>query len=51
MTTATAEHLVIAGMAVEAPGGISGPEQYWSAIEQAKELIGPLPRDRRRRRG
>ncbi|WP_068276694.1 polyketide synthase [Aldersonia kunmingensis] len=49
MTTAIArdtDHIVIAGMAVEAPGGVDSPTSYWSALAASEELIGPLPRDR-----
>ncbi|MGF2945962.1 polyketide synthase [Mycobacterium sp. Lab-001] len=38
--------VVISGMAVEAPGGIDSPAALWSALAEAKELIGPFPRDR-----
>ncbi|MEV0357581.1 polyketide synthase [Nocardia sp. NPDC050697] len=40
------DHIVIAGYAVEAPGGIDTPRAYWSALESAVELVGPFPRDR-----
>jgi mycobactin polyketide synthetase MbtC len=40
------DHIVIAGMAVLAPGGIRTLGAYWSALSEARELIGPLPRDR-----
>lgn len=49
MTSATKEdvdHIVISGMAVEAPGGIDGPAELWSALMDERELIGPFPRDR-----
>ncbi|MEU7765382.1 polyketide synthase [Nocardia sp. NPDC049190] len=49
MTSATAQdvdHIVISGMAVEAPGGIDSPGSFWSALETAKELVGSFPRDR-----
>lgn len=49
MTAATAsdvDHIVISGMAIEAPGGVDSPGSYWSALEASKELIGPFPRDR-----
>lgn len=49
MTAATAhgvDHIVIAGMAVEAPGGIDSPGSFWSALAASKELLGPFPRDR-----
>ena len=38
--------VVIAGMAVEAPGGVDSPGALWSALAESRELIGPLPRDR-----
>jgi mycobactin polyketide synthetase MbtC len=40
------DHIVVSGMSVEAPGGIQTPAQYWTALSQSRELIGPLPRDR-----
>ncbi|WP_281291877.1 polyketide synthase [Mycobacterium helveticum] len=42
----SSDPIVISGMAVEAPGGIEGPAALWSALAEAKELIGPFPRDR-----
>ncbi|OBF81042.1 beta-ketoacyl synthase [Mycobacterium sp. 852002-51163_SCH5372311] len=33
-------------MAVEAPGGIDSPGALWSALAEARELLGPFPRDR-----
>ncbi|MFC3966393.1 beta-ketoacyl [acyl carrier protein] synthase domain-containing protein [Nocardia jiangsuensis] len=41
-----ADPVVIAGFAVEAPGGIDTPRAYWSALESSAELIGAFPRDR-----
>ena len=38
--------IVIAGMAVEAPGGIDSPNALWSALSESRELLGPFPRDR-----
>ncbi|MGV9803542.1 beta-ketoacyl [acyl carrier protein] synthase domain-containing protein [Mycobacterium sp. NPDC003449] len=38
--------IVISGMSVEAPGGVSTPAAYWTALSESRELIGPLPRDR-----
>lgn len=40
------DHVVIAGLAVEAPGGIDSPASLWSALAEQRELIGPFPRDR-----
>ncbi|MEV0293166.1 polyketide synthase [Nocardia sp. NPDC050710] len=40
------DHIVITGMAVEAPGGIDTLGEFWSALAESRELIGPLPRDR-----
>jgi mycobactin polyketide synthetase MbtC len=42
----THDHIVISGMAVEAPGGVQTPAAYWIALSESRELIGPLPRDR-----
>ncbi len=44
--TVTHDPIVIAGMAVEAPGGIETPAALWSALAESRELIGPFPRDR-----
>lgn len=38
--------IVISGMAVELPGGVETPADYWSALTESRELIGPFPRDR-----
>ncbi|MFR9752292.1 polyketide synthase [Nocardia sp. 004] len=40
------DHIVIAGMAVEAPGGVDNLDDFWSALAESRELIGPFPRDR-----
>ncbi|WP_227998462.1 beta-ketoacyl [acyl carrier protein] synthase domain-containing protein [Nocardia australiensis] len=44
--THTADPIVISGMAVEAPGGIDTLAEFWSALADARELIGPFPRNR-----
>ncbi len=41
-----AESIVIAGMAVEAPGGIETPDAFFAALAAGDELIEPFPRDR-----
>ncbi|KUH80484.1 MULTISPECIES: polyketide synthase [unclassified Mycobacterium] len=38
--------MVVSGMAVAAPGEVHTPLAYWSALSEARELIGPMPRDR-----
>ncbi|MGV9674856.1 beta-ketoacyl [acyl carrier protein] synthase domain-containing protein [Nocardia sp. NPDC003482] len=38
--------IVVSGMAIEAPGGIETPGQFWAALAEGRELIGPFPRDR-----
>lgn len=38
--------VVIVGMSVEAPGGVSGPGAYWQALVSGRSLMEPLPRDR-----
>ncbi|MER7454514.1 polyketide synthase [Nocardia beijingensis] len=40
------DYIVIAGMAVEAPGGVDNLDDFWSALADSRELIGPFPRDR-----
>ncbi|WP_051028927.1 beta-ketoacyl [acyl carrier protein] synthase domain-containing protein [Nocardia takedensis] len=45
-STPDVDHIVISGMAVEAPGGIDTTAAYWAALESAVELVGPFPRDR-----
>lgn len=40
------ESIVISGLAVEAPGGIETPEDFFTAIADGVELIEPFPRDR-----
>ncbi len=44
--TTSSDPVVIAGMAVEAPGGIGSPRALWSALAESRELLGPFPRDR-----
>ncbi|MFC9993596.1 polyketide synthase [Nocardia sp. NPDC127526] len=38
--------IVIVGMGVEAPGGIETLPEFWAALAESRELIGPFPRDR-----
>ncbi|WP_084534947.1 polyketide synthase [Nocardia yamanashiensis] len=38
--------IVIVGMGVEAPGGIDSLPEFWAALAESRELIGPFPRDR-----
>lgn len=44
--TISTDSIVISGLAVEAPGGIDSPGALWVALVEARELIGPFPRDR-----
>jgi mycobactin polyketide synthetase MbtC len=44
--TATADPVVIVGMAVEAPGGIDTTESYWELLSDGREALGPFPTDR-----
>ncbi len=46
LAAAEQDHIVIAGMAVEAPGGIADLDSFWSALAESRETVGPLPRDR-----
>lgn len=39
--------IAVVGMAVRAPGGVTTPDAYWSAIVHARDLTGDLPADRR----
>lgn len=38
--------VVIVGMAVEAPGGITTAEDYWTLLSDQREALGPFPTDR-----
>ncbi|NKY89550.1 polyketide synthase [Nocardia veterana] len=38
--------IVVSGLAVEAPGGIDTPAQFWAALSEGRDLTGPFPRDR-----
>lgn len=38
--------IVVVGLAVEAPGGIESPAEFWRALAESRELTGPFPRDR-----
>lgn len=38
--------IVITGMAVHAPGGVETLGQYWAALSEGRDLLGPFPRDR-----
>lgn len=45
--TGTADDpVVIVGMAVEAPGGIETPEDYWTLLSEQREALSPFPTDR-----
>lgn len=48
MTTATVpdDAVVIAGMAIEAPGGIDTVDTFWDALLARRTLLTPLPTDR-----
>ncbi|MGL4305638.1 MAG: polyketide synthase [Mycobacteriaceae bacterium] len=43
---ATVDHIVITGMAIEAPGGVESLPDYWTALSGSRDLVGPFPRDR-----
>lgn len=38
--------VVIVGMAVEAPGGVETPEQYWELLSTGREALSTFPTDR-----
>lgn len=44
--SSTHDPVVVVGMGVEAPGGIDNLPEFWSALAESRELIGPFPRDR-----
>ena len=46
MTSSDADAIVIAGMAIEAPGGIDTADAYWSLLSERREALSPFPRDR-----
>ncbi|WP_067543753.1 polyketide synthase [Nocardia crassostreae] len=47
MTALSADDpIVIVGMGVEAPGGVETLPEFWAALAESRELIGPFPRDR-----
>ncbi|MEV6771196.1 polyketide synthase [Nocardia sp. NPDC051030] len=47
MTVSTVDDpIVIVGMGIEAPGGIDTLPEFWTALAESRELIGPFPRDR-----
>ncbi len=46
MTGAEPDPVVISGMSVAAPGGIASTAALWSTLAEAREVIGPFPRDR-----
>lgn len=42
----TDDPVVIVGMAVEAPGGVESPRDYWNLLCDEREALGPFPDDR-----
>jgi len=42
----SADPVVIVGMAVEAPGGIATPQDFWTLLTEQREALGPFPTDR-----
>jgi mycobactin polyketide synthetase MbtC len=40
------DRVAIIGMAVEAPGGVATPEDYWELLADAREALTPFPTDR-----
>ena len=44
---AEAEAVAVVGIGCRLPGGIDGPEALWRSLIEGRELVGPLPRDRR----
>ncbi|KWX67627.1 polyketide synthase [Mycobacterium sp. NAZ190054] len=42
----TDDPVVIVGMAVEAPGGVQGTDDYWTLLAEQREALTPFPTDR-----
>ena len=40
------ETVAIVAAACRLPGGITSPEQLWEALEEERDLVGPMPTDR-----
>lgn len=38
--------VVVVGLAVEAPGGIETPDDFWALLSEQREALGPFPTDR-----
>lgn len=38
--------IVIVGLAVEAPGGVETPADFWTLLSEQREALGPFPTDR-----
>ncbi|WP_207908546.1 polyketide synthase [Pseudonocardia endophytica] len=41
-----ADRVVVVGIGVEAPGGITTPAGLWSALTDGADMVGPMPDDR-----
>lgn len=46
VTPVDPDPVVIVGMAIEAPGSVTTPEEYWSLLSDAREVLCPFPEDR-----
>lgn len=44
--TRSEDPIVIVGMAVEAPGGVASPDDYWTLLSEEREALAPFPEDR-----
>src|SRR5579871_2196974 len=40
---ASSQPIAIVGMSCRTPGGVAGPESYWSLLESGRDGVGPLP--------
>ncbi|MFI5781321.1 type I polyketide synthase [Nocardia sp. NPDC051570] len=40
------EPIAITGMSCRFPGGVKTPEEFWLALEEGRDLYGPMPQDR-----
>lgn len=46
MTRPDAEPIAVVGMGCRFPGGVTSPDELWSVVEQRRDAISGIPRDR-----
>gem|GEM_PF-566082 len=42
----TAEPIAVVGMGCRFPGGVSDPESFWKLLEEGKDVVGEVPKER-----